>query len=92
MAGRSSAMFGWSWTKVSGFGSQLFGQACMCAVVHRSRLFQIPKKHQKFMIVSKDMAIFTEYVDIAHCIRKRLRAACEAGLFLICWTIFTLFE
>ena len=35
---------------------------------------------------------FNEYVDIAHCIKKRLRAACEAGLFLICWAIFTLFE
>ena len=92
MAGQSSAMFGWSWTKVSVFGSQLFGQACMCAVVHKSRLFQIPKKTSKIHDCFKRYGNFTEYVDIAHCIRKHLRAAYEAGLFLICWTIFTLFK
>ena len=27
MAGQSSVMFGWSWTKVSFLGTQVFGQA-----------------------------------------------------------------
>ena len=29
MAGQSSAMFGWSWTDMSVFGSLVFGQALM---------------------------------------------------------------
>ena len=29
MAGQNSAMFGWSWTKVSVLGSQVFGQGLM---------------------------------------------------------------
>ena len=35
MAGQSSAMFGWSWTEASVYGSQVFGRALMesCEVV-----------------------------------------------------------
>ena len=29
MAGQSSAMFGWSWTEESVFGSQVFGRGLM---------------------------------------------------------------
>ena len=35
MAGQNYAMFGWSWTKVSVLGSQVFGQALMesCEII-----------------------------------------------------------